>query len=368
MQIRSEWLFTLINNLSDDIACIATNETNAERIDLPQQSLNPFYSKIIRRLGEGLNQKYTYTSILNGLEDNYDTSINYVHFLSFAVNFKNFILNSANPTIIHCHGKDIMWDLKKFETGENYHPDAYFQDVKELGKHAFFIANSNFTRNQLLKMGIEKSRIFINHFGVELKEESKNIKDNIFRILYLGRLVDFKGPLETIKAFEKACEMGLEGELIMAGGGELEEKCREEVKNSKYKTNIKMIGWVDKEKAEDLYNKCDIFTAHNKIDSFTNQVEAFGVTIIEAMSYGLPVVTGRSGGVSDSVVHERTGYLIEPGDIDSHADILLNLYKSKELRARLGKNSKARIKNNFSLEKEKKELQNIIKQTIHNSN
>ena len=70
LQIRSEWMFTLINNLKEDITCVATNEPNFERIDLPQHSLNPFYSKIIRRLGEGINQQYTYTNILKGLEKN----------------------------------------------------------------------------------------------------------------------------------------------------------------------------------------------------------------------------------------------------------------------------------------------------------
>ncbi|TDN82183.1 glycosyltransferase involved in cell wall biosynthesis [Salegentibacter sp. 24] len=366
LQIRSEWLFTLINNLKEDIAYVATNEINLERIDLPQQNLNPLYSKIIRRIDEGLNQKYIYTAILNGLEQNFNTTINYVHFLSFAVNFKNFIFNSTSPTLIHCHGKDIMWDLKKIESGEDYHSDAYFRDVKELAKHAFFIANSNFTRNQLLKMGIEKSKIFINHFGIELKEKSKNPTDNIFRILYLGRLVDFKGPLETIDAFEKSCDLGLKGELIIAGGGELEDKCKEKIEKSKYRSNIQMLGWVDKAQAQSLYNKCDIFTAHNKIDSYTNQVEAFGVTIIEAMSYGLPVVTGRSGGVSDSVVNGETGYLIEPGNIDTHAKTFLDLYRNKDLRDRLSKNSRARIKNYFCLQKEKEGLQNIINQTIQN--
>lgn len=364
LQIHSTWLFTLIENLYDGVVCIATNKIDLERIRIPQRSLNPMNARLIRRIDERLNQKFTYPQILGKLEQDYGTSVNYFHFLSFAANYKEFIFKSSRPTIIHCHGKDIMWDLKKFGSGENFHNKQYFKDVKELGEHAFFIANSNFTKSQLLKVGISESKIFINHFGVEVKGRNEKPDNTVFRILYLGRLVDFKGPLETIEAFEKACDLGLNGELIIAGGGELEKRCREKLENSKYKGRIKLLGWVDKDQAEKLYSTSDIFTAHNKKDNFTNQVEAFGVTIIEAMAHGLPVITGKCGGVTDSVVHKETGYLIEPGNIEEHAKILFELYKNKSHREYLGKKAKERVIGYFNPKNEKSRLKKILKQIV----
>jgi len=124
-----------------------------------------------------------------------------------------------------------------------------------------------------------------------------------------------------------------------------------------------LIGWVDKVQAENLYRNADIFTAHNKKDKNTNQVEAFGVTIIEAMSYGLPVITGKSGGVTDSVVNNETGYLIEPGDLNEHAQKFFDLYQDKNLRKEMGKKARLRIKEKFSPDNERENFYKIL-QTI----
>mgnify|MGYP003116350781 CR=1 FL=1 len=360
LQIRSEWMFRLINNLREEIACIATNEPNPKRLIIKQESLNPFHAKLFRKINEDINLRFTYSIILKGIEKSHKTSVNYIHFLSFAKKFKHFILNSSKPTLIHCHGKDIMWDLKDFTTGRTIHKSKYFEFLNLIKDRVYFIANSDFTKNQLLKKGVQGDRIFINHFGIELKPEKNFTDSKTIKILYLGRLVDFKGPLETIKAFNLACKAGMNAELIIAGRGELEEKCKELVASSPYKAKIFLKGWVDKDEAEELYRTCDLFTAHNKVDEYTNQVEAFGVTIIEAMSYSLPVITGKCGGVEDSIRDGETGYLIDPGNIEEHAEKFLKLYEDVGLRKKMGKNARQRIKDHFSLKKEKQGLKKIL--------
>lgn len=360
MKIKSEWLFRLIENLESDIGCIATNEPNFKRISCQQKSLNPYSAKLIRKFDENLNVRYIYPLILKNLEIKHSTTVNYVHFIGFAIKIKNFILDSKNPTIIHCHGKDIMWDLKDFKTGQTIHSPTYFNDLKKIANRAYFLANSTYTRNQLLEQGIKPNRIFINYFGINLEPLINKSDKDKFRILYLGRLVDFKGPLEVISAFEKASNMGMEGELIIAGGGEMENECKDIIKKSIYRDNIKLIGWVDKAQANDLYRNADVFTAHNKKDKNTNQVEAFGVTIIEAMSYGLPVITGSSGGVTDSVVDSETGFLIEPGDVNNHAQKFFDLYQDKNLRKEMGEKARLRIKEKFSPDKERENFHAIL--------
>jgi glycosyltransferase involved in cell wall biosynthesis len=361
LQIKSEWLFRLIGNLHQDIECIATNEPNLDRVHSSQKSLNPLSIKLVRKIDEKLNKKYFYPLILKKIQTKYSTEVNYVHFIGFAIKIQNFILNSKNPTIIHCHGKDIMWDLIDAKTRLPIHSNRYFSDLKNLVNNAYFLANSTFTRNQLLKQGVTPDRIFINYFGIDVKPEINKTENKSFKILYLGRLVDFKGPLEVILAFEKACDMGMKGELIIAGGGEMEQACRKLIMCSIYKDNIRLIGWVDAIQANELYENSDIFTAHNKKDKYTNQVEAFGVTIIEAMSHGLPVITGNSGGVSDSVVNEVTGYLIDSGNVDDHAKKFYKLYKDKKLRQKMGAEARRRVKEMFSPEKELENFYKIVK-------
>ncbi len=360
LKIRSEWMFRLIENFQEEIGCIVTNEPNIDRVILPQKSINPIQAKILRKIEEQLNVFYTYPYILNNLEKKYNTSVNYIHFLGFARNFKEFIINSSNPTIIHCHGKDIMWDLKDFSNGKYLHDALYFKFLDDIKDKVYFIANSHFTKNQLLDKGVPEKRIFINHFGIKQNDNFNPKSSKIFRILYLGRLVDFKGPLETIEAFNIASAAGMNAELIIAGRGEMEEKCRVLIDKSPFKSQIVLKGWVDNNGAELLYSSCDLFTAHNKIDDYTNQVEAFGVTIIEAMSHGLPVITGKCGGVEDSIINGETGYLVEPGNIEEHAEKFLKLYKDISLRKKLGENAQKRARDHFSFTKEKQGLQYIL--------
>ncbi len=360
LRIHSEWIYRLINNLENSIACIATNDINKERIRNDQVSTNPLFSKFVRKINEDLNSSFTYYQILSKIEEKYKTNVNYFHFIGFAIKFKKFIKNSDQPTLIHCHGKDIMWDLKDRKTGEPFHSEEYFQDLQEIAGKAYFIANSNFTKNQLLAKGIPAARIFINHFGIEPPMDFEKKENKIFKILYLGRLVDFKGPIETISAFEMASEMGMDAELIMAGGGEMEDQCRQRINQSKYKDRIKLLGWVDFDKARDLFKSADIFTAHNKKDRYTNQVEAFGVSILEAMSYGVPVITGDCGGVSDTVINGFNGYLIKPEDISEHAFTFVKLYQEKKKLKELGDNARLTTIRDFSVEKEKQGLKNIL--------
>ncbi|MGI0107071.1 glycosyltransferase family 4 protein [Salinimicrobium sp. WS361] len=367
LRIKSEWLFRLLENYQEEIACIVTNEPDSNRISWKQELLNPYHAKIIRRLDENLNRKYLYPYLISKVEGEYWTTVNYIHFIGVALKVKEFIKESQNPSIIHCHGKDVMWDLLDSK-GNAFHSQNYFDELKEISHTAFFIANSTFTKNQLLLQDIPEERIFINHFGKNVEPIYKKEEGGKFKILYLGRLVDFKGPIEVIEAFEQACEMGVDAELIMAGGGELEEECYSRVKSSKYSERIDLLGWVNKEEAENLYRSSDIFTAHNKKDQYTNQVEAFGVTIIEAMSYGLPVITGCSAGVKDSVVHNETGFLIEPGDINTHAQKFYDLFMDDDLRKKMGENARNRIQEYFSPAKEKEGFKNIVRKITEYAN
>jgi glycosyltransferase involved in cell wall biosynthesis len=95
--------------------------------------------------------------------------------------------------------------------------------------------------------------------------------------------------------------------------------------------------------------------------SLSNQEEAFGVSIIEAMGAGLPVVTGESGGIKETVIPNKTGFLFTPGDVKAHAQYLIKLAENHVMRARMGKNAYQHVLENFTLENEKKTLLKILR-------
>lgn len=77
-------------------------------------------------------------------------------------------------------------------------------------------------------------------------------------------------------------------------------------------------------------------------------IEPFGITALEGMSCGIPVVASRAGGLAHTVVDGETGYHIEPGRVDQMADTLRVLMQDRELRNRLGEKGRRRVLEHYA--------------------
>lgn len=280
-----------------------------------------------------------------------------MHYVNRAVRYRDVIESIAKPVFVHCHGYDVTWDLRVPEGsrfGCHFHPSNYIDAVRELPENLKFIANSRHTMERLEDIGVSKERIVVKHLGVEIPEHPRpsHRRTRSVEILFLGRLVDFKGPDLVIRAFERASERGLDGRLTLAGDGPLRLTCELLRSRSPYQGRISLVGSVDEEQAARLRAEADIFTAHNCIGPVTHQEEAFGVAVVEAMAAGLPVVSGDNGSLPEIITDGAEGFLIQPGDIDAHADALLRLATDPELRTQMGTAGWARARDHFSLESE----------------
>jgi colanic acid/amylovoran biosynthesis glycosyltransferase len=286
-----------------------------------------------------------------------------IHYLEFALKFESVWRSSNKPLFVHCHGYDITWDLRMHNEPSNPRFDSdYVAAVRRLSEKAILVANSKFTYQKLVEVGVPEERIVTKYLGVAVPEFplKRNKQNSKIEILYLGRLMDFKGPDLVIRAFELACEQGLDGHLTIAGDGELRVTCELLCKRSQYCDRITLLGKVDPVESERLRTKADIFTAHNCKGILSRQEEAFGVSIIEAMAAALPVISARSGALSETVIDEVTGFLINPGDIEAHAAAFIKLANDPELRFEMGSAGWKRVKENFSYEQERLELHRIL--------
>jgi glycosyltransferase involved in cell wall biosynthesis len=75
--------------------------------------------------------------------------------------------------------------------------------------------------------------------------------------------------------------------------------------------------------------------------------EGLGVSALEAMAASRPVIASRVGGLAEAVVHERTGLLVEPGDVDALAEAIERLAADRGLALRLGAAGPARVAEGF---------------------
>lgn len=298
---------------------------------------------------------------LSELEKQYGIDTYYIHYLTSAYILREFIALTGKKVFVHCHGYDLTFDMKQHQNPAlNYHPWGYTAFTENLPKKITYITDSQHSKELVTSRGISAAKVKVLYFGVPVEEMNPLKKNDLIKILFLGRFVDFKGPDLTILAFEKACEKGLNAELYMVGDGPLMVTCQLLKKRSHYSERIKLLGTLPYEDAKKLRSECHIFTAHNIKGSLSNQEEAYGVAIIEAMGAGLPVITGKNGGIKETVVHNKTGFLFEPGDIDGHARYLIEIAANVNQRVTMGEQALHHVIKNFTLEKEKTALLNIL--------
>ncbi|HIE34120.1 MAG TPA: glycosyltransferase [Candidatus Altiarchaeales archaeon] len=169
--------------------------------------------------------------------------------------------------------------------------------------------------------------------------ETYNLKSKGI-VLFLGRLVPYKGVKYLIKAFSMVKEDLRDSALVIAGNGPL----KEELKKIANEIPDIIFLEIDEEKIPQYYAICDIFV----LPSVTRQ-EAFGISLLEAMASGKPCITTNISGMP--YVIGDTGILVEPRDVESMSSAIKKLLQDKKLVRELGKKARKRVEREFTLEK-----------------
>ena len=206
----------------------------------------------------------------------------------------------------------------------------------------------------------------------DARNEQKKNKEK--QLLFVGRISPEKGLHVLLEAFQKVVERYPETHLKIVGPiyGLLPRDFLLTLSNSKHiqnlsafydstgnsyfsflqkqlssldiANNVTFTGFVPNSKVLDYYQAADILIN----PSFS---ESFGRSLIEAMACEVPVVATKIGGMQEIVEHDKTGFLVEPGDASALAEAILCLILNEDLRKSMGKASRKRIVQLFSWEK-----------------
>jgi len=122
-----------------------------------------------------------------------------------------------------------------------------------------------------------------------------------------------------------------------------------------------MHGAVDAATGRRLREMADMLTAHSCRGPISGQEEAFGVAFVEAMAAGLPVVTGKNGSLPELIQNGVEGILFEPGDIEAHAQAMLDLAYDPQRRHAMGQAAWQRAHDHFTTETSTRNLKRILK-------
>ena len=215
--------------------------------------------------------------------------------------------------------------------------------------------------NQALSEGVHKEKISVIYNGIhpiqidkhtrEVTRISLQILPTEIMILSVGRLVPEKAQLLLIKAAAIVRRTNPSAKFFIAGDGPMKEALQNAIQNEGLTSHFVLLGSRDDIPA--LLNAADIFVLFSK-------TEGMPVSLMEAMSAGLPIVASDLEGIHTLIPSEQYGRLLPFGNAEKLADTILKTINEKELSAQQGRNCITRVKENFSIDESCKKYEKLF--------
>lgn len=241
---------------------------------------------------------------------------------------------------------------------------ALAMQIKRKAKMAFKIynkadvifANSEFSKQLVVKQGIKAEKVMVINPGVDLIDEEINIIDNWQQqhnlankqILFsLARLVERKGFDNTLKALPAVLKQYPDLVYVIAGDGPYKSELEKIINDLNLQESVLMVGRVSEEQKHNWLQVADIFVMPSRqIDDY--DIEGFGIVYLEANFFAKPVIGGNSGGVAEAVLDNQTGLLCDPNSVEDIASKIIDLLANPAKAEMLGKNGQQRVLESFN--------------------
>lgn len=246
------------------------------------------------------------------------------------------------PVINHIHGAE-------FETFYLKASDRKKRRIRKVyGKCTMLIALSEeWKRNLESVVSPEKITVIENYCKIPDLSGTEKKK----QILFLGEIGKRKGCYDIPEIYGRVLEKGERLPLIMAGDGELAE-VKKLFEDRDLQKDISFPGWVRGADKDKCLKESGIFL-------FPSYYEGMPMAVLEAMAYGMAIVTTRVGGIPHLLEDGVNGYLCEPGDIEGLSKRLLELSKDGDKRRKMGERARQKAIEEYSMESHIKKLMDL---------
>jgi phosphatidylinositol alpha-1,6-mannosyltransferase len=258
--------------------------------------------------------------------------------------------------VVQTHGLDIIY------------PNALYQQlcVRWLKHCERIIANSAYTAALARSAGVPEDRVTVISPGIDAQRfaasqdvdgvRSKLGFDGKQIILFVGRLAKRKGVKEFIeKSFVHVSREIPAACLAIAGDNPLESLTHRDdalsdikatIAQLRLQNHVRFLGAVSDEQVVALYQMADVVVLPALASK--EDVEGFGIVLLEAAAAAKPTVATRVGGIPDAVDDGIGGILVAPGDYDELTKTLISLLRNDELRKALGRYGSSWVQEKFA--------------------
>lgn len=222
----------------------------------------------------------------------------------------------------------------------------FFKDYKNtkcLSKSVLameFLKNKGFKKISMVGVGLDEDRFKSNN-----KDKSIEIIENkgtLQYLLYVGKVEERRNVLLLIDILKEILVDNENVRLLIIGKGEKKymDKCIMHAKNLGIDENIIYIESMNQEMLPQVYQNCDVFLLPTKY-------EIFGMVLLEAMYFGIPVVTTYNGGSSVLIKNKENGCIVKNESVSEWKKVIEDIIYDREYRLKLSRNAKETIKNNY---------------------
>ena len=218
--------------------------------------------------------------------------------------------------------------------------------IKSTNNADLIIANSNFTKELAVKVGINPSKINIIFPGVQkpniientLKIKAEKIFGESFpKIITVSRLDKRKGHDKILMLIKNLKSKFPKIKYISIGLGDEENNLLKLTKELNLETEVTFLKNIDYNLKTALVAEANLFLMPSRIEK--KSVEGFGISFIEAASYGVGSIGGKDGGASDAISHNKTGLICDGNDLTSIYNSVITFFENKNF-VKYGNNAK----------------------------
>lgn len=296
-----------------------------------------------RRLGSrrGFGMPRTIAARLSEELRRLSPSVALVQFGSNAIRCWPVLQRAQIPYVAHFHGYDASSALMD---------KAYRSAIQEVFRTSKAVVGvSREMCQKLIDAGCDRNKVHHIPYGIPMVEAVPDRPQrSITQFVSVGNFVEKKAPHLTLQAFHDVLQRCPNCHLTMIGAGPLFSTCEKYVQEHGLFKQVALLGGQPYNVVRQNLAAADVFLQHS-VTTESGETEGWPNAIGEAASFGLPVVATRHAGISEQIVHGKTGFLVAERDVKSMSDAMLMLAQDTQLRRQMGVAAKLYIDANFAL-------------------
>lgn len=257
-----------------------------------------------------------------------------------AVHAHDWLTSKAGARLREKLGVPLVQTFHSTEFDRTSWPWQYILDVERAAAESadLIIAVSNRTKEQVKRLGADEKKVRVVYNGVDAERFAgvkmdaatlEKLKGGKKVVLFLGRLTEQKGPVQFLHAAKKVLAKNPNVLFVIAGKGELLPLLINMSMELGISNDVKFLGFVPEEEQQKLYKVADVYV-------MPSTSEPFGITALEAMSSGVPVIISRTSGVAEIV---KSAILVDFWDINAMAEKILSVLAHGPLQASMARRS-----------------------------